>query len=173
MLFKLPWLGLETCSCKTVLTSVHARLAPLLTAGISLPTSPTHPVNQNFQGYREDGQLVLESDADEQLIIHINYNTAVKLQTIVIEGPSDGHGPKHVKLFCNRPTIGFSEAEDEAAQQEIMLTEAQLSGEVVPLRYDLSTRCRIACNLCSAVQVSVFSGAQIYPQATCPFVYQH
>jgi hypothetical protein len=37
------------------------------------------------QGYREDDGLYLESDTDEQLLIHIPFNTACKLQGLVIK----------------------------------------------------------------------------------------
>ena len=72
-----------------------------------------HSIVQSFkkrcrkvQGYREDASLFLESDADEQLIVHVNYNTPVRISSILIQGPDDGHAPKHVKLFSNRPTLG-------------------------------------------------------------------
>jgi hypothetical protein len=34
----------------------------------------------------------------------------VNIQSIVIKGPSDGTGPKRVKLFVNRMSMGFSDA---------------------------------------------------------------
>lgn len=44
-------------------------------------------------------------------------------------------GPRRVKLFINRPTIGFSEATDEAAAQELELSVDDLKGDVpLPLR---------------------------------------
>ena len=44
------------------------------------------------------------------------------------------HTIAQVKLFANRPTLGFSEAEDEAAPQQFSLSEAQAAGEAVPLK---------------------------------------
>ncbi|EFN56865.1 hypothetical protein CHLNCDRAFT_144492 [Chlorella variabilis] len=78
------------------------------------------------QGLREDDGLYLESDTDEQLLIHIPFNTACKLS---------GFAPKRVKLFVNRPTIGFSEAADSAGVQEFDLTEADLEGQQLPLKW--------------------------------------
>lgn len=69
------------------------------------------------QGYREDAQLRLESDADEQLLVHLNFTSAVRVHSIALQGPADGHAPKDVRLFRNRPTIGFAEAEDDAPEQ--------------------------------------------------------
>lgn len=50
-----------------------------------------------MQGYREDGALLLESDADEQLIVHVNFNTAVRLHALTVAGPGDGHAPKQAR----------------------------------------------------------------------------
>ena len=126
------------------------------------------------QGYREDAGLYLESDTDEQLLLHIPFGTAVRLSGIVIqtkekreqvhrEWGQDGQcgvvskqpwlsfthaadavtiivplsitpqAPRHIKLFVNRPSLGFSEAADEPAQADFVLTDAQLAGETVPL----------------------------------------
>lgn len=62
-----------------------------------------------LQGYREDAELVLESDTDEQLLMHIPFQQHVKLQAIVIKSTAkEDQAPKKVKLFINAPTIGFS-----------------------------------------------------------------
>lgn len=52
----------------------------------------------NNQGYREDGQLILESDADEQLLIYLPFTQVIKLHSIAIKGPED-EGTCH--LFFN------------------------------------------------------------------------
>ncbi len=51
---------------------------------------------------------MLESDTDEQLLIHINFSQAVRLSGIVIKSSVGDAAPKTVKLFVNQPTIGFS-----------------------------------------------------------------
>jgi hypothetical protein len=91
-----------------------------------------------MQGYREDNKLLLESDADEQMIIHINFMTPVKIQSILFQAPTDGHGPRIVKLFRNRPTIGFSEAEEEEGDHSLELSDTDLEGVPKPLRYAVS-----------------------------------
>lgn len=87
-----------------------------------------------LQGQRESENLYLESDADDQLIIHVIFNAATKLRSIVVSAADDGHAPKKVKLFTNRPTIGFSEAEDEKAVQEFDLSPAQVAGQPLALK---------------------------------------
>lgn len=102
-----------------------------------LNSNPKHPIgNALKQGYREDDGLYLESDTDEQLLIHIPFNTACKLSGLVIKssGSSSGQAPKKVKLFVNWPTIGFSEAADTAGVQEFELGEKELAGELLQLK---------------------------------------
>lgn len=88
-----------------------------------------------MQGYREDDELVLESDTDDQLLIHIPFNqSSVKLSSIIIKNSSKpAQAPKHIKLFTNSPTIGFSEATDRAGVLELDLDEDQLKGEPIKL----------------------------------------
>ena len=98
------------------------------------------------QGYREDDHLYLESDTDEQLLIHIPFSqgvplltmlylsiapttsdvvsdvqwwgAVVKLQSIAIKSAAaEGRAPRRVKLFINRASLGFSEAADFAPVQ--------------------------------------------------------
>lgn len=107
-----------------------------------------------MQGYRDDDGVYLESDADEQLLIHIPFNqggclyslsqpgpctlhpahnihqltqdsaAAVKLQGLVVKSSAtEGRAPKHIKLFTNRASLGFSEAADFPAIQEFDLSE--------------------------------------------------
>lgn len=43
----------------------------------------------NYQGYREDEGLNLESDADEQLLIYIPFTQVIKLHSIAINGTEE------------------------------------------------------------------------------------
>lgn len=135
----------------------------------------------DHQGYREDSGLTLKSDTDEQLLIHIPFNTAVKISKILfsnahstdqvcdisvdnaLDGRSCTHlreshfvrlcpyspfdppsrspplcprpqAPRHVKLFINRPTIGFSEAADLPGDLSVELTKENLAGAAVQLK---------------------------------------
>ena len=80
-------------------------------------------------------ELFLESDADEQLILSIAFNQKSKINAIVIKGPADGSGPKSIKLYANRPSFGFSDVGSVPPSQEIELTDAQLAGEAVSLKF--------------------------------------
>jgi len=102
-----------------------------------LNQQPAHAIeNALKQGYREDQGLYLESDTDEQLLIHIPFNQAVKLTSLVIKSTdAEGKGPKNIKLFKNNPSLGFSEAENQPAVQEFDLSEKDLEGQSLTLRF--------------------------------------
>lgn len=101
-----------------------------------LNQKPEHSVSNALQqGPREDDGLHLESDTDEQLLIHIPFNQGVKIHSVTIMGPDDGCGPMRVKLFTNQPTIGFSEAADSPAVQGFSLSDQNLKGTPVQLRF--------------------------------------
>ncbi|XP_047946559.1 PITH domain-containing protein At3g04780-like [Salvia hispanica] len=86
------------------------------------------------QGYREDEGLHLESDADEQLLIYVPFNQVVKIHSIVINGPEE-EGPKTVKLFANREHMGFSNVNDFPPSDVAVLSEDNLKGKPVILKY--------------------------------------
>ena len=77
----------------------------------------------------------LESDCDEQLIINLAFNQAVKLHSIRIDAPDNG--PKTVKLFINQPrTLDFDQATSMEPVQQLDLTPKDLASKVpVKLRY--------------------------------------
>ncbi|KAL3151546.1 hypothetical protein ABBQ38_012542 [Trebouxia sp. C0009 RCD-2024] len=102
-----------------------------------LNQQPAHPIgNALKQGYRDDQGLYLESDTDDQLLIHIPFNQAVKLNSLVIKSSeTKGKGPRQIRLFKNTPSIGFGEAESAPAIQEFELTEKDLEGEALTLRF--------------------------------------
>lgn len=84
------------------------------------------------------GENYLESDVDEQLILSIPFNQAVKLHSIKF-GRADGkkeHAPKTIKLYANRLTLGFDEVDDIEPTQVIELTEKDYEADVAtPLRF--------------------------------------
>lgn len=100
-----------------------------------LNQKPEHPIgNALKQGYREDDGLFLESDTDEQLLVHIPFNQAVRLSAIAIRSMAGAQAPKTVKLFVNRPTLGFAEAADMPAMQDLALGADDLEGRPAALR---------------------------------------
>ena len=92
------------------------------------------------QGPRDDARLFTESDCDEQLLLNIPFNQAVRLTGLSLAGPgADAAGadpgalPRQVRLFVNRPSLGFAEAEADPATQEVELTLDTL-GSLIPLK---------------------------------------
>jgi hypothetical protein len=126
-------------------------LPPSLPSHLSLSsTSPSIKKKKTFnapplsqQGYRDDGALFLESDTDDQLLVNIPFTQAVRLTGLALAGPSAGApgsdpdaAPKTVRLFVNRPSLGFAEAEADPSAQDIELSpgESTHPGAVIPLR---------------------------------------
>ncbi|KAF6266776.1 galactose-binding domain-like protein [Scenedesmus sp. NREL 46B-D3] len=99
-----------------------------------------HPAtNVLKQGYREDDGLFLESDTDEQLLLNIHFNQKVRVHSITIKGPEED-GPKVVKLYTNRMSLGFSDADSMPCAQQLDLSPKELAGEPISLKL---TKCDI------------------------------
>jgi hypothetical protein len=61
----------------------------------------------------------LESDCDEQLILALCFNQAVKIHSLKMKAPAD-KGPKCIKIFQNQPnTLDFDKAESMTCVQEL------------------------------------------------------
>lgn len=78
----------------------------------------------------------LESDCDEQLIMRIEFNQAIKLHSLRLQAPAE-KGPKTVKVFQNLPnTLDFDSADRNEPTQTVELTEDDLKEtSVIPLRF--------------------------------------
>ncbi len=62
---------------------------------------------------------------------------AVKLTSLTVKAVGvGGQAPRRVKLFTNRPNLGFNEATSFPASQEFILSEADLEGKPLQLKYD-------------------------------------
>jgi len=87
---------------------------------------------------REDTGCFLQSDCDEELLIHITMMQGCKISAIKIEGPADA-APSSVLLFVNRIGLDFDSAKGEAPTQTIPLSPAAVSSSAPPveLRYVL------------------------------------
>lgn len=71
------------------------------------------------------GEGYLASDCDEQLIISVQFNQAVKIHSILMKAPKD-EGPKTVKLFINQPNFSFDQLSSTVPIQEIEVNPKDL-----------------------------------------------
>lgn len=81
----------------------------------------------------------LLSDADEQLLINIYFNQTVRVRSISIQTKEPLSGPKKIKLFINKPSLGFEDVEDaeepEASQIVELAEDVVKDGKRIPLRF--------------------------------------
>lgn len=97
----------------------------------ALNESDQHP----FPNCLNASETYLESDTDEQLILSFTFSQVVKIHSIKIKAPKD-KGPKTLKLFINQPkTLDFDSATSNQPVQQIELTEKDLDGTPVNLRF--------------------------------------
>lgn len=90
--------------------------------------------NAAKQGLRDQEALLCESDADEQLLLTINFTSKTKIHSIEVNGPDDGRAPRTVKLFANRIGLDFADAESMEAEQTLEL-EPEALGQRLDLRF--------------------------------------
>lgn len=111
----------------------HMDLSPFITKGQCecLNEADDHP----FTNCLNNSQTYLESDCDEQLIISVAFNQAIKLHSLKIKAPSD-KGPKNIKIFINQPrTLDFDAADSNQPVQELELKPEDLNGTPINLRF--------------------------------------
>ncbi|KAI0075789.1 DUF1000-domain-containing protein [Panus rudis PR-1116 ss-1] len=88
---------------------------------------------------KNDSSSYLLSDADEQLLLNIPFNQTVRVRSLVIQASDVERAPKRIKIFINKPSLGFEDVEDAEepeASQIIDLTEDQVKeGKRIPLRF--------------------------------------
>jgi len=96
-----------------------------------LNESDDHPYTHALQS----GGGYLESDCDEQLILSLTFNQAVKVHSLKIKAPSD-KGPKMIRVFQNQPnTLDFDKADSMISVQDLELTPQQLDGSLITLKF--------------------------------------
>mmetsp|Transcript_8892 Transcript_8892/g.16076 ORF Transcript_8892/g.16076 Transcript_8892/m.16076 type:complete len:192 (+) Transcript_8892:92-667(+) len=77
-----------------------------------------------------DSRLGMQSDADEQLIIHLSFQEFVKVKSIKFtewnKGANPDMNPLTVHIHVNRVNLGFEDIEDVDPTQSITLTSSDL-----------------------------------------------
>jgi hypothetical protein len=87
--------------------------------------------------FANDQQQGIKSDIDPQLLISIPFQNSVRLGGIKVTFGDDFESrPNGIKLFINRVSMGFSDAESLAPIQTVSYEELK-SGETVPLKIAL------------------------------------
>ena len=100
--------------------------------------SPRFPISNLWI---DDTRMGLKSDCDEQLILHIAFNTFVKIHSIKFTEFNSGSEPEsqptRIRLFANRCNLGFEDLDDVDATQEIELTPDDLreGSDAIPLKF--------------------------------------
>lgn len=78
-----------------------------------------------------DSRLGMQSDADEQLIIHLSFQEFMKVKSIKFtewnRGADPDMNPVTVHIHVNRNNLGFEDVEDVDPTQSITLTSDDLS----------------------------------------------
>ncbi|KAL7412899.1 PITH domain-containing protein [Mrakia frigida] len=102
---------------------------------LCLNESSSHPLKPLLSSSNSSSSNYLESDADEQLLLTVPFLQPTRLRSLVLHTSDEAkaQAPKRVKLFVNRPNLGFDEAEGEAPTQEFEISEGKV-GEPLALR---------------------------------------
>ncbi|KAL8699417.1 MAG: hypothetical protein Q9224_001426 [Gallowayella concinna] len=72
---------------------------------------------------RLDPEPMLESDADEQLLMFVPFTGILKLHSILIRSSTTSSAPKTLKLYLNRDDLDFSTAADLPPTQTLELSQ--------------------------------------------------
>ncbi|KAN0062629.1 hypothetical protein ACQY0O_005170 [Thecaphora frezii] len=105
-----------------------------------------HPDHRLQAILRDPGsEQHLESDADEELILQVSFKQKVKLSAILLRTAASAvaSAPKQVKVFANRPNLGFDDASNEEPAQTLELAESDVvaatdgvaGSKAIPLRF--------------------------------------
>jgi hypothetical protein len=91
-----------------------------------------HPV-ENLLQPNEDLFLSSDENTDHQLLIRLEFMQPVKISGLLLRGKDGETRPAKVKLFTNKLSMDFSEAEEAEPLQEIQFEEN--CKDPVPLRF--------------------------------------
>mmetsp|Transcript_39150 Transcript_39150/g.155190 ORF Transcript_39150/g.155190 Transcript_39150/m.155190 type:complete len:173 (-) Transcript_39150:515-1033(-) len=85
---------------------------------------------------RLEREPVLQSDADEQLMIYLPFTSAVRIEAVSLIGSGGRRNPKTLKVFLNVEHMDFDAAESTAPTQEFELVTEDREGNVeYPTKY--------------------------------------
>ncbi|KJE95628.1 hypothetical protein CAOG_06062 [Capsaspora owczarzaki ATCC 30864] len=89
-----------------------------------------------FRAWHErlDTSITVDSDADEQLLLHIPFTGEVTLKSVIVIGGGGDQHPRTLKLFVNRPELDFSSAGDATPTQQIDLAHDRTGALEYPTR---------------------------------------
>jgi len=139
------WLGAELPrGYEDVTPQVDLQGMELLNRDSEHGTARTLISGDKPKGQAEKGDWV-ESDTDEQLMFYIPFQSTVKVHSIHLTSLPDNteddespSRPKVIKLYTNRPhNLGFDEADDAPATQEITLSDRDWDSKTGTARIDL------------------------------------
>jgi len=98
----------------------------------ALNQSTSHTKNHVF---KKDDHF-LESDCDEQLLLYVPFNQAVKLHSLSVLAVDGDRAPKTLKIFTNKHAMDFQSAESTPAVQELDLSADDVEkGTLIPLKF--------------------------------------
>ncbi|KAI6882382.1 DUF1000-domain-containing protein [Hortaea werneckii] len=79
---------------------------------------------------RMDQEPELNSDADEQLLMHIPFTGQIRLHSILLRTSTTSHAPMTLKLYLNREDLDFSTATSLAPTQTLELAQSNSIQEI-------------------------------------------
>ncbi|RKP12344.1 galactose-binding domain-like protein [Piptocephalis cylindrospora] len=107
-------------------------------------TDPTSGIKLIKPWHRRlDTTDIVESDADDQLIIHVPFTGNVRLNSILLRTFPDDSAPKSLKVYTNREDVDFETVEASTATQEWEL--AQGASEISDYRVRASKFSNVHC----------------------------
>lgn len=96
--------------------------AEILNSVISTSSCLNQDTNFPVANILKKSDMTLKSDTDHQLLITLQFEQSVKLSALKFFGVSEGTAPSEIRLFINKPDLGFGDAEDAASTQDLLLT---------------------------------------------------
>jgi hypothetical protein len=130
--------GLSTPSSSAPADNTISLLPYISSKGLAcLNESSSHPLSSILgSSAGPKGRSYLESDVDSELLITIPFNESVKLKSIsIFSGVSPPQAPKTVKLYINQLSMDFGDAESLDPAQVLELTQDDVKGSRVELRF--------------------------------------